>query len=1326
MHRSWEDVIEPILEAVKPNVIVEIGSDYGPNTRNILKFCERAGGKLHVVDPLPKYDVAEWQERHGERLVFHPDLSLAAIPKIDGSDVVLIDGDHNWYTVFNELREIEKRCAELSRPFPLVMLHDVGWPYARRDLYYAPETIPAEYRQPYTRGGLMPGSSRILKDGGLNRHLDHATREGGPRNGVLTAAEDFARETDRELELTVVPGLHGLGVLTPSSLKARNQELARFLDTLDAAFEPPSIAARSVERVEAARLEAEIKQQEHTAAREKLRIDNREELGRMRERLEKATEGLDQKTRRISLVRTRLNREAENARRETENVRQLIRWIEEIDRGVSALLASRQWKTGQAIGELARKVSRRAPAPTVPDHLRSVLEQYRNWRSGSAEHGSVTGLPEQKPTAEAKPPAEPWMSREDLARTVRKRLGAIPRLDDWPPVSIVILNRNGASHLKKLLPALRDRTDYPNFEVVLVDNGSTDGSVEFVESFRGRFPIKLIRNSHNATFSDANNQGVEEASGELLLFLNNDTEPFEPGWLKELVHGMKAFEADAAGGFLLYPGGSGHKTRSGYAVQHRGVRFRLRGGTPLAFNLGDDDALGEHLGANATCPAATAACLLIGRETFRAVEGFSRSYRYGAEDVDLSLKLLQSGRKVVASGRSVLFHREFGTQEVEGKDFQRINRTNNRHLFLERWGASLDRELSLDRLDTAGFWSEEAAHVAITVTSNDPNDGYGDWYTAHEMGDALEKRGWRVTYVQQRGGGWYSLPDDLDYLLVLIDKYDISRVSGVTTIAWIRNWTDRWTERPWFEQFDVVLASSTISKEIIEKKTAKTVTALFPIATNPERFHKTPPDPTYEADYVFTGNYWGEPRIVGALDVTPGETFMIFGKDWGNVPQVARYARGQAPYDRLPRIYSSAKLVIDHTASPTLPYGAVNSRVFDALAAGALVVSNCEAGVHELFDEDFPTYSDRRDLREQLDLLLNDERRREELADRYRKVVLREHTYDRRAEQLTGLLRTRAETLGFCIKIGAPNQEVARTWGDLPFAKAMCRQLERHGHPCSIQTLDEWDSLRGLKHDVTIHLKGLTPYAPKPGQFNVLWNISHPDQVTPKECDKYDLVFVASERWAEKLRPRTETPVVVLQQATDPEVFFPDPDPEHNRELVFVGNSRKVERRILRDLLPTRHDLAVWGGAWEGLIDERYVAGEYLPSDQVRKAYSSAAIVLNDHWDDMREHGFVSNRVYDALACGALVLSDHLPEIEETFGDAVVTYETPEELRRLMEHYLSEPEEREQKGQRGRELILARHTFEHRMDTMLREISRRMQEVGFRNSVLPAALTRSP
>src|SRR5215207_9498000 len=125
MQRFWETVIGPVFDAVQPKTIVEIGSDQGGNTANLLEFCRQTGATLHVIDPAPKYDFSEWQDEH---VVFHRDLSLNVLPSIENFDVLLIDGDHNWYTVFNELHTIERLCDERGRGFPLVLLHDIGWP----------------------------------------------------------------------------------------------------------------------------------------------------------------------------------------------------------------------------------------------------------------------------------------------------------------------------------------------------------------------------------------------------------------------------------------------------------------------------------------------------------------------------------------------------------------------------------------------------------------------------------------------------------------------------------------------------------------------------------------------------------------------------------------------------------------------------------------------------------------------------------------------------------------------------------------------------------------------------------------------------------------------------------------------------------------------------------------------------------------------------------------------------------------------------------------------------------------------------------------------
>ncbi|HXC23149.1 MAG TPA: glycosyltransferase, partial [Solirubrobacteraceae bacterium] len=896
--------------------------------------------------------------------------------------------------------------------------------------------------------------------------------------------------------------------------------------------------------------------------------------------------------------------------------------------------------------------------------------------------------------------------RTGLAARLRQRLGPVPERAQWPRVSAIVPTRNGLHHLERLFSGLVDHTDYPALEVVIVDNCSTDGSRSFLDELQVPFPLELLANDENVSFSEANAQGAERATGELLLFLNNDVEAFEPGWLKEMVCALEVEGVAAVGATLLHPERlDGERHEQGAPImQHRAIRFRWQDGMVKAFNSGDGEQLTDaQLGAEPRAPAVTAACMLIARADFERVGGFDGDYRYGTEDVDLGLRLLVGGMESAGVGRAMLVHRESSSQNRADRDFRRMNRLENRRLFLERWGPSVQREYRLARLRRDPFWTDGGGpRIAITLTSLDVRDGWGDWYSGHEIGDALEAIGWRVSYVQRKGEEWYELPHDLEYVLSLMDPFDLRRVPDhITAIAWIRNWTERWLEQPWFERADVLLVSSAGSAEVIERATGRE-TIRFPLAVNPQRFRPQPSAARFEADYVFTGNWWGKDRdIQQALAPLTDERVAIYGKDWEKVEEFAPYAQGELAYADLPSAYASAKLVLDDTQGPTLPYGAVNARVFDALASGTLALTNCESGVRELFDEDYPVWSSRTTLRTRLDELLSDEPRRRSLARRYREVVLTKHTYAHRAAQLRKILTEHEQRLTFCVKIGAPNRAVAPRWGDLHFAQSLLAELRRRGHRGAVQTLDEWEQESGLTYDVALHLKGLSRYHPKPGQFNVLWSISHPAELTGEECDGYDLVCVASAPFARELAERTSTPVVVLEQATDPRVMRREPCDQLAHELAYVANSRGVLRPIVRDLLPTDHDLAIWGANWDGLIDTSRVLGEHVPNTEIGRIYSSAGIVLNDHWEDMREHGYISNRIYDALACGAFVISDEVVGLTERFGDAVACFGSPQELRELIDRFLRDPHERRRRGELGRKAVLAGHTFAHRVDEML-------------------------
>jgi GT2 family glycosyltransferase/glycosyltransferase involved in cell wall biosynthesis len=1000
--------------------------------------------------------------------------------------------------------------------------------------------------------------------------------------------------------------------------------------------------------------------------------------------------------------------------------------IAQIEQDVERIAASRAWRWGHAVSRLGRRLLRR-PALTAGGPQR-VLERIGRIR------GSNALLPGPVVAPVTLPPLRPHFSPDAVARAegprrarlaadLRARLGPAPDRADWPRVSLIVISHDGHEQLARLLEGVANATDYPDLELIVVDNGSERP----LEPLVGGGPVPgavTLRLDANESFSDANNRGAEVATGDVLVFLNDDIEPFEPGWCQELVALTLADGVGAAGATLLHVAYDPSLTASGWIVQHRGIRFRLAGHLPRAFNHGDgDDLLDAQFGRDYRCPAVTGACLAIRRDAFVAAGGFSAGYRFGTEDVDLCLKLLDSGHDVALSGRSVLFHRESLTQSMVSRVEIADNRRINRLLFHQTWGARLRRELRRARLTGDAYWTPERAHIGVSVSSVDPADGWGDWYTAHELSEALAALGLRATMVPRKGAQLHPPPDDLDALVSLMDTFDLAPLrASVLVLAWVRNWTHRWMTRAWFGRVDVFLSSAAGSAEVLEEL-AGVPSMRFPLATNPDQFR----DPGGAGgnrvyDYVLTANRWGVERSIEHL-ISPraGERVALFGRGWEGVPALAEYWRGPVPYERLPGVYGAARIVLDDTAGPTLPYGALNGRVFDALAAGSLVLTNCAAGAAELFDADFPTWTDATDLRAALDHLLADEDRRAELAARYRATVLGAHTYAHRAARLTEIIADRGEALSFVIRIGAPDWDRAQRWGDLHFAQAIERELKRRGHRCLIQVLAEWEELEGSCYDVSLVLRGRSAHRPKPGQLNVLWSISHPAELTGSECDGYDLVAVASPIHAEAVAGSTHTPVFVLEQATDPRRFYPDPDPAVAHELVFVGNSRGVRRRALHWLGSTDRDLAVWGGDWDGLIDTRLVAGEFIDNDELRHVYSSAQIVLADHWDDMRAHGYVSNRIFDALACGAVVLSDTVAGLPERFGDAVAVYSSPEELNAQIDRLLSDGTERAGRAARGREAVLEGHTFAHRVEELLARVYARRDELGLRTRIGPPA-----
>lgn len=214
---EFASIILPVLDAADAREVVEIGAEFGGMSQVLAERAAGNGGRLTSIDPAPRAEFVEWAaENPAVRHIAAP--SHDAIGGLSGVDAWVIDGDHNWYTVFNELQAIRAACRRDAKPL-LALLHDVSWPSGRRDMYYAPQRIPEAYRHAHDfDAGALPGQDALAPGRGFRGRgqFAWARHEGGPRNGVLTAVEDFialAQAQGDALCHARVPAVFGLGVL---------------------------------------------------------------------------------------------------------------------------------------------------------------------------------------------------------------------------------------------------------------------------------------------------------------------------------------------------------------------------------------------------------------------------------------------------------------------------------------------------------------------------------------------------------------------------------------------------------------------------------------------------------------------------------------------------------------------------------------------------------------------------------------------------------------------------------------------------------------------------------------------------------------------------------------------------------------------------------------------------------------------------------------------------------------------------------------------------------------------------------------------------------
>lgn len=642
------------------------------------------------------------------------------------------------------------------------------------------------------------------------------------------------------------------------------------------------------------------------------------------------------------------------------------------------------------------------------------------------------------------------------------RLGLAPEIAPLPlapvadpRVSILMLAWNQLPFTRRCLAALRRSVPAGLAEIVLVDNGSTDGT----DAWARRQPeVRLLRNEENRGFGPANNQAAAQARGEYLLLLNNDTEP-QFGFLERLV---AALDADpglgAATARLFAPGG---ELLEAGAVVNLDATCTNRGrGAPGGIHSYREPVEVDY---------ASACCLLVRRDAFRAAGGFDPRYAPAYyEDVDLCVALRRQGWRLAVVPEAACLHAESVTaRHLTGHESRRLRlQEEARQKFLAKWRDGFLGGAGVDAAGEAGGAAAVVANpaagapvaaigtpavaspaaraadaeaaalaaarapllpapirVAILTPRYAADCLWGEAMISSELREALE---WRPDVREARVFSYADADEMAGWAPDLVFSFTAwrwpLRFPRAITLFYVVNFTHELMPPGRFLTWDDALR---LDADVYAANTPEGVAilgrhkpaALLHMAASARVHRPRGVDPRYRAQVTYLGSYNPGTKGAACFDryVAPAAEFdlALWGEMWERAPALLRNRwRGALPIPDIARLYSSVDVAIGFNAESQARAGMINNRVFEVLGCGALLLSDRVPAIEELFGDCAVFTDGHADTREKLAHYLARPEARAPLIARARAKILGGHTYDHRAREIVQLYSDAARAKG--------------------------------------------------------------------------------------------------------------------------------------------------------------------------------------------------------------------------------------------------------------------------------------------------------------------------
>ncbi|MBB5788436.1 glycosyltransferase [Jiangella mangrovi] len=829
----------------------------------------------------------------------------------------------------------------------------------------------------------------------------------------------------------------------------------------------------------------------------------------------------------------------------------------------------------------------------------------------------------------------------------RDVLAAYAQLREEPPlVTVVIPTKDRREGVLAAIDSVLAQS-YRTWQLIVVDDGSTDGTAEAVEALDDE-RIELIRREQAGGVSAARNAGLAQARGDYVAYLDSDNL-----WEHDFLEVMVAFVRSRS-------------LRFGYAVSEL-VEEKKNGRTgyrSLQFNR---EALVERNFID---------CIVVlhERSLLDEVGTFDEHLR---RNVDWDLFIRMSA--VTDFELAPFIATRYDAWE------ERSDRITINELFGYRFVIRAKHLIDWDAVD-AGLSSRAAGSVSVVIHAG--NDAHEVTGTVERLLEVTESDV-EVVVVDAKASEAEAmrlqfLPIRFPRVRVLRQTQrlstELSRTIGAAqatgeTIVFLP--PDAWVEEGWLEPLTAALADGAAAVQpqvLLRDGTVWSAGVAFARGAHPHNLYRRFPGDAPEAVAPSTPSGLSPLALaVRAADFAAVRGFEpLFVNDIDNADLSLRLARQTGR----PLRYEPGALVAltetpeRRTTASATTTATDNQELFtgrwkDTVGQDDVAVWGGHGYTIVGYDGEAPTHWG------------------------FDPIVVRD-----RAQR----------PLRWAIKIGAPDVTRRTNWGDWHYAIGLKEALERLGHEAVIDSKRAWYRPTSRFDDVALVLRGVSVYTVNPQQINLSWVISHPERVTRRELASYDAVFAASTRLARRMSTDLGAPVRPLLQATDAHRFRPvPPDPRRRHDVLFVGNARgmraSVGAALAAGIVPS-----VYGVRWRGLLPEGAWLGEYLPNEDLPAVYAGAGVVLNDHWEDMKAEGLMSNRLFDLAACGARVVTDVVPGVDEVFGDVVLTYTTPQELAAAVNAQLAETPERAAAREKLSELVRREHSFDARAEELVETV----------------------